>query len=77
MRLLLSRIYSFFLQKTHKKAALGRAKVLTLQKAVHILKKKIKIIIPDKFQKKSQVSKNLGELLKSYKVKFRVIKGKN
>ena len=42
MRLLLSRIYSFFQQKTHKKGALGCAKVLTLQKAVHIFKKKKK-----------------------------------
>ena len=44
MRQILSRIYLFFQQKTYKKIAPGREKVLTLQ--VKILKKKFQNVNP-------------------------------
>ena len=45
--------------------------MLTLQNPVQILKKNLRILIPDKFRKSHQISWNLDDLLKSYKAKFR------
>ena len=44
----------------YKKITSGCEKVLTLQKPVQILKKKIRMLIPDKFQEKSPKFMNLG-----------------
>ena len=59
IRLIMSRIYSFFQQKLYKNITHAQEKMLTLQKLV-LISKEIKKLVPDKFEEMSQYFMNFG-----------------